>query len=75
MELARPLLELTERQRIIELPSLLEQLVRETKQDVVVLDDTEILFNPMLQQDPLRLLIGLSRNQTLVVSWLGVLAR
>jgi type II secretory pathway predicted ATPase ExeA len=73
VELSRRLLELTERQRIIELPSLLAELVEESKRDVVILDNTEILFNPVLKQDPLRLLMGLSRNRTVVVSWLGVL--
>src|ERR1035438_3876630 len=73
VELSRRLLELTERQRIIELPSLLEELVGESKLDVVILDNTEVLFNPALKQDPLRLLMGLSRNRTVVVSWLGAL--
>jgi hypothetical protein len=71
-DLTRDLLELTERQRIIELPSLLEQLVKEPKLDLAILDNIETLFNPVLKQDPLRLLSGLSRNRTLVVSWLGV---
>ena len=73
VELSRRLLDLTERQRIIDLPSLLAELIEESKRDVVVLDNTEILFNPVLKQDPLRLLMGLSRNRTVVVSWLGVL--
>jgi len=73
VELSCRLLDLTERQRIIELPSLLAGLIEELKCDLVVLDNTEILFNPVLKQDPLRLLLGLSRNRTVVVSWLGVL--
>ncbi len=73
VELSRRLLDLTERQRTIELPSLLTELIGESKHDVVVLDNTEILFNPTLKQDPLRLLQGLSRNRTVIVSWLGIL--
>ena len=73
VELSRRLLDLTERQRTIELPSLLTGLIEESKHDVIVLDNTEILFNPELKQDPLRLLLGLSRNRTVVASWLGVL--
>jgi hypothetical protein len=73
LELSGRLLDLTERQRTIELPSLLAELIEELKCDVVVLDNTEILFDPVLKQDPLRLLMGLSRNRTVVVSWLGVL--
>ena len=38
---------------------------------VVVLDNTEILFDKALQQDPLRLLQGISRNRTVVASWNG----
>jgi len=35
------------------------------------LDNTEILFNPILKQDPLRLLQRISRNRTVVATWLG----
>lgn len=70
-ELGRRLLDLTERQRVIEMPSLLEQIVAECNGDVVILDNTEILFHPGLQQDPLRLLKALSRNRTVISSWLG----
>ena len=73
VELGRRLLDLTERQRVIEVPGLLERIVGETERDTVVLDNTEILFNPVLNQDPLRLLKGLSRNRTIVASWLGSL--
>jgi len=71
IELGRRLLDLTERQRVIEVPSLLERIVGEAEGDTVVLDNTEILFNPVLNQDPLRLLKALSRNRTIVASWLG----
>ncbi len=40
--------------------------------DVLLLDRIELLFTPELAQDPVRLLQGLSRNRTLVVSWPGV---
>jgi len=71
LELARRLLDLTERQRILQVPKLVDDIVSETGADMVVLDNTEILFNPALGQDPLRLLLGLSRNRTIVASWLG----
>lgn len=70
-ELGRRLLDLTERQRVIEVPGLMEQIVAESNAETVILDNTEILFHPGLQQDPLRLLKGLSRNRTVVASWLG----
>jgi len=71
LELSRRLLDLTERQRILQLPTLLESVVSAPGADTVILDNTEVLFNPALRQDPLRLLMGLSRNRTVVSSWLG----
>jgi len=71
MELSRRLLDLTERQRILQLPTLLEDMLAEQRSDLVILDNTEILFSPVLKQDPLRLLLGLSRNRTIITSWLG----
>jgi len=71
LELARRLLDLTERQRVLQVAKLVDDIVSEADADMVVLDSTEILFNPALGQDPLRLLMGLSRNRTIVASWLG----
>jgi hypothetical protein len=75
MELSRQMLELTERQRIIELPTRLEHLVSSQGSDVVLLDNTEFLFLRDLQQDALALLKAASRNRTMVVSWLGTCER
>jgi len=65
------LLELSRRQRALQVQSLLETLLDETGADPVALDNLEILFDPALQQDVLRLLQGLSRNRTLVAAWPG----
>jgi ABC-type cobalamin/Fe3+-siderophores transport system ATPase subunit len=70
-EISRRLLDLTERQRVLQLPKLLEEAVAGLPQDLTILDNTEVLFNPVLKQDPLRLLRGLSRDRTIVASWLG----
>jgi hypothetical protein len=70
-DISRRLLDLTERQRVLQLPKLLEEAVAAHSRDVVLLDNTEMLFNPALMQDPLRLLQGLSRDRTVVASWLG----
>lgn len=35
----------------------------------ILLDNLELLFDPALQQDPLRLLEGLSRNRPIIASW------
>ena len=71
LELSCRMLELTERQRALQLPRLLSKIVDDTASDVVLLDNLEILFDVSLQQDPLRLLQGLSRNKTVVAAWNG----
>jgi hypothetical protein len=70
-DISRQLLDLTERQRVLQLPKLLEEAVSALPGDLTLMDNTEVLFNPLLKQDPLRLLQGLSRDRTIVVSWLG----
>lgn len=70
-EISRRLLELTERQRVLQMPRLLEEAVAGLPGSLTILDNTEVLFNPVLKQDPLRLLQGLSRDRTIVASWLG----
>ena len=71
LDLSRRLLDLTERQRPLRVPRLLEQIVTETERDVVLLDNVELLFDVALRQDPLRLLQGLSRSRTVVAAWTG----
>jgi hypothetical protein len=70
-DISRRLLDLTERQRVLQLPTLLEGAVAAHSRGLALLDNTEMLFNPALMQDPLRLLQGLSRDRTVVASWLG----
>jgi type II secretory pathway predicted ATPase ExeA len=70
-ELSRRMLDLTERQRALQLPGLLAEIVEAAKAEVVLLDNIEILFDVSLKQDPLRLLQGLSRNKTVVAAWSG----
>jgi hypothetical protein len=71
LELSRRMLELTGRQRALQLPRLLSEIVNASGGDVVLLDNIELMFDISLKQDPLRLLQGLSRNKTLVVVWNG----
>ena len=71
LELSRRLLDLSKGQRPIQVPPLLERIVTETAGEVVLLDNTEILFDTTLRQDPLRLLKGLSRSRTVVAAWNG----
>ena len=71
LEISRRMLELTTRQRALQASRLLEDILRQNRSDVVLLDNIEILFEKSLEQDPLRLLQGLSRNRTIVASWNG----
>ncbi len=88
LELSRCMLELTTRQRVLKLPRLLTAIVNEPHSvsptseetvatlldDMVLLDNIEVLFDVLLQQDPLRLLLGLSRNKIIVATWNGSVA-
>jgi ABC-type hemin transport system ATPase subunit len=71
LELARRMLDLTERQRTLQLPRLLQEIIGKGDGEAILLDNIEILFDVGLQQDPLRLLQGLSRNKTVVAAWNG----
>lgn len=64
------LLELTERQRRLRLPNVLEDTLAGSG-SLVILDNIEMLFDPALEQDPLRLFEKLSRNRTIVAAWTG----
>jgi hypothetical protein len=72
-EISLRLLDLGERQRVLQLPVLLEEQLASFPTSLTLLDNTEILFNPVLKQDPLRLLQRMSRDRTIVASWLGEL--
>jgi ABC-type lipoprotein export system ATPase subunit len=74
LELSRSLLELTERQRILRLPLLVDEIIGKTFDQVVLIDNLEILFEVSLKQDPLRLLQQISRNRTVVATWNGTIA-
>lgn len=71
LELSRRMLDLTERQRSLQLPRLLSEIVNSKQGEVVLLDNIEVLFDVSLKQDPLRLLQGVSRNRTIVAAWSG----
>ena len=71
LEVSRRMLDLTERQRTLQLPRLLSEIVNTSQGNVILLDNIEILFDVSLRQDPLRLLQGLSRIKTVVATWNG----
>ena len=73
LELTRRMLELTERQRKLQLQRILREIVGKGPQELVLLDNTEVIFDPALEQDPLRLFQALSRNKIVVAAWNGTL--
>ena len=70
LELSRQMLEIPETKRSYYLPRLLKDLLP-LDSDLILLDNTEILFDTSLRQDPLRLLQGLSRNRSIIAAWNG----
>ena len=70
-ELSRLLLDLTNRQRMLQLPQILSKMIANSNSKTVVLDNIEILFDVSLQQDPIRLLKDLSRDLTIITGWVG----
>lgn len=71
LELSRRMLDLTEQERALQARKLLGEIVNKTGGENILLDNTEIIFDVRLKQNPLRLLQGLSRNKTIVASWNG----
>ena len=72
LELSCRMLERTGRERALRLPDLLDEIVGRSD-PLVLLDNVELLFDASFEQDPLRLLQGVSRNRTIVAAWNGAL--
>ena len=71
LALSRRLLDLTEKQRPLRVHRLLADVIADQSADVVAFDNIELLFDPLLHQDPLVCLQMLSRNKTLIAAWGG----
>lgn len=70
-ELSARLLNMTARQRSLKAASFLSDIVAIGDNELVLLEHIEILFDPALRLDPLRLLQSLSRRKTIIASWKG----
>ena len=70
LELSRRLLDRSARERALAAPRLLDEVIGRDR-PLVLLDNTELLFEPALQLDPLVLLRDASRHRTLVAAWNG----
>lgn len=75
LELSQRLLDLTERQRIMRVSRLLGDIVSAYTDHAVLLDNTELLFDTSLKQNPLLLLQTVSRNKVIVASWNGTVEK
>ena len=71
LDLSRQMLELTERQRSLQVLGLLRDIITNNSGEMILLDNTEVIFDVALKQNPLRLLQRLSRNKTIVAAWNG----
>ena len=71
LELSRCMLELSQRQRQLQVPRLLRDIVRTTHDQAVLLDNLEILFDVSLKLDPLRCLQDVARERMVVAAWNG----
>lgn len=82
LELAHRMLPLAERQRPLYVQCLLDELVQtaaaraadgntDDRVSLILIDNTELLFDVHLKQDPLRLLQRVSRDTTVVAAWNG----
>ncbi len=69
--LTQRLLELTRKQRALRVKRILAEELDALPGETVMLDNIEVLFDPALAQDPLRLLQGLARNRTIASTWPG----
>ncbi len=71
LELSKRMLDLTEKQRILHIPRLLDEITDTTANEIILLDNLEILFDTTLRQNPLQLLKNLSRDRTVIAAWNG----
>jgi RNase adaptor protein for sRNA GlmZ degradation len=71
LQLCKAMLELTRSQRTRQVERLFKAVVGAASTEVVLLDNLEVLFDPALEVEPLRLLLNASRNRTLVAAWSG----
>lgn len=72
LELSRCMLELTQRQRQLQVLRLLRDIIRTAHDQTVLLDNLELLFDVSLKLDPLRCLQDVARDRTVVATWNGM---
>lgn len=71
-KLSTKLIDLSTKQQAFKVSDLTKEIINNIESDVALVDNIEILFNPDLKTDPIRLLGNCSRNKTLVVAFSGM---
>ncbi len=71
LELSRRLLNLTNKQRKLMAAEIIEEILDKQDSPILVIDNTEVIFDPNLKLNPLGLLKNISRNRLLIWSWNG----
>jgi len=74
LEMSRRLLDFPAAQRPVRADRVVDEIVAVHRGDLVLLDNTEVLFDASLKIDPLRCLQRVSRYRTVVASWNGAVA-
>ena len=71
LELSRRLLSLTNKQRKLMAAEIIEEILDEQDAPILLIDNTEVVFDPNLKLNPSGLLKNISRNRLLIWSWNG----
>ena len=71
LDLSQKLMSLTVRQRKLKAIEMIGEILDDLDSARVVVDNTEIIFDPSLEISPLRFLQNLSRNRIVIWSWNG----
>ncbi len=69
--LTEEFLELIPKVRSQEAPVIMGKILADKDADVILLDDMQVLFAPVLKIDPLQLIKQLSKKQTILAAWPG----
>ena len=73
LDLSQCLLDVPERRRPLRALEVFSDIVRKADSAVVLLDNTELLFDASLKLEPLHCLQRISRQKTVVAAWNGAL--
>ena len=71
LELSKRMLDRTVRRRSLEMSQFFFDIINSSGTAPVLLDNIEILFEPTLAQDPIKLLKSIARNRTVMAAWTG----